>query len=172
MRLIDTKDPNLQRKWLNKFARAYHGKKVDPYSYCLCPDDTYLVGYANYREVGYISLRKLAGVFASVCPTGKVLKCAFVEENRRGRGALRQMIQLAADRYEIKMIEIERDRFEQNRAYYAELGFTEFETKPNDTLGYCYSADFSILLRRARMTASCILANDNSRRMVALPIAA
>lgn len=172
MRLIEIKDTALQRKWMNKFLRAYHGKHVNTSAYNVRLSDTYLLGYANYRDVGYVSLGKLDGVFAAASPSGKVLKCAFVEENRRGQGALKQMIQLAVEHYGVTMIEIERDRFERNRTYYADLGFTHFECKPGATLGYCYSDAFAMSLRRARSIGRFLAANDNARRMVALPYAA
>ena len=166
MRLIKINETTAQRKWMNKFLRAYHGDHVDTFSYHLYHGDTYLAGYANHRDIGYISLRKLDGAFALASPLGNVLKCAYVEQNRRGNGALKEMIRLAIDGHDVKMIEIERDRFERNRAYYSELGFTEFENKTGETLGFCYSSEFGIALRRARMTASMIVANDNQRRRI------
>ena len=172
MKLIEIKNTNLRRKWINKFLRAYHGKQVDVSAVPVRPNDTYLVGYANYRKVGYVSLRKLIGAPAIASPNGKLLKCAFVEKNHRGRGALKQMIQLATEHYDVEVIEIERDRFERNRAYYAELGFTQFECKPGETLGYCYSDEFAIALLCARLNRRSLAANDNAQRMVAVPIAA
>jgi hypothetical protein len=172
MKLIEIKNTDLRRKWINKFLRAYHGKQVDVFACRVRPNDTYLVGYANHRDIGYVSLRELDGAFAIASPNGKVLKCAFVEENRRGRGALKQMIQLATEHYDVEVIEIERDRFERNRAYYAELGFTQFECKSGETLGYCYSEAFAIALLRARLIGRSLAANDNAKRMVALPYAA
>ncbi len=172
MRLIQINDINVQRKWLNKFLRAYHGEQVNTSAFSVDSRDTYVVGYANHRDVGYISLRNLQGMAAEVSPTGKVLKCAFVEQNRRGNGMLRQMIIAAVEQHEIKMIEIEFDRFQRNLSYYADLGFTEFESEPGKTLGFCYSAEFGIALRRARMAKFAVAANDNKRRVLPMPYAA
>ena len=164
MTLIKINDYASKRKWMNKFLMEYHQGKEDVWNYEVKDIDSYFVGYFGHREIGYISIRDLRDEFLVMNKNGKVLKCAFVEPNRRSRGYLKQMIRIALEKHDVKMIEIERATFEQNRSYYADLGLTELGSKPDETLGYCYSAEFGLALHNVSENIFPKASNDNARK--------
>ena len=166
MTLIKIKDYAPKRKWMNKFLIEYHQGNENVWNYEVNPIDSYFVGYFGHREIGYISIRDLRDEFLVMNKNGKVLKCAFVEPNRRSRGYMKQMISIALEKHDVKMIEIERATFERNRSYYADLGLTEFGSNPDETLGYCYSAEFGLTLRNDREGIFPEASNDNARKNV------
>lgn len=114
-------------KWFDQFRKAYTGgcvKKMGSTAY----DENrsrFLVAVENGKEMGFVRLTSAVSLNSSFSGVWELSE-AYIKPPYRGNGVLRDLLIHAIDFYNVQMVHITQDRYEDNLQYYHSLGFTAF----------------------------------------------
>jgi len=145
-------------KWMDRFRKSYSGGLL-PISLKMCSDTVkFLVAVDGDAELGFMRMYP-TDEFA--CYTNEavwIIGEAYVKPPFRGKGVLREMIDLVVRDHYVKGLHIETSRFKAHISYYVALNFTEVCATDDPLMSYVFLSSLRQVL---------IAANDDQFRQAA-----
>ena len=114
-----------KKKWLTRFYGSYDGN-LRPINDAMFGEECrYFVSVDGSKELGFIVLTNHTKDFEKFgVPSTWNLEDGYVKPPYRKCGVLRDMIELAVDRLDVKSLRIQESRYIRCLSYYQSLGFT------------------------------------------------
>lgn len=128
---------------------AYGGKLIPECPACYAGGVRFLVARQDGRELGFLRITDKTPLFDDLvpCPVWEASE-GYVKPAYRQQGVLREMLRIASEHHDVRLLLLERDRFYAKRSYYETLGFSVV-FRQGEELFWVLREDFAAELQTA-----------------------
>ena len=114
-----------KRKWLECFAKAYSGSRIELHPQMFSDKCRYFVALLDGKEAGYIRITNYTDEWKEYYD-GELWSAsdAYVKKPYRNKSILRQLMEYVMKNCNVKAVRLEAERLNNNARYYKMLGFT------------------------------------------------
>jgi hypothetical protein len=132
-----------KQKWMRRFFNSYSGEVRNENEKMYANGVRFVLALSGNKELGFARVNDKSNYFTGFTnePVWN-LTDAYIKPAYRGNGVLRQLIMHVIDNYNVKMLLMDADRFEENLLYYEILGFTEYYTVRDGTMVWAFLTEF------------------------------
>ncbi len=149
IQLVEITKKSEKKKWLGRFRAAYDGELIGECSGCYEGGVRFLVARREGRDLGFLRITDKTALFEDTvsCPVWEASE-GYVKPAYRHRGVMREMLGLASERHDVRLLLLEKSRLFPRRDYYDTLGFG-VPLLRDDGLVWLLRTDFAAELQEA-----------------------
>jgi GNAT superfamily N-acetyltransferase len=131
-----------KQMWMNRFLSAYSGVAQNDASSLYGTNVRFFLAKEGDALLGFVRINDKATLFEKELPF-KVWNLAdgYVKPPYRGKGVLNKLIDYVVKGCDVRMMNIETDRFLNNHRYYQSLGFKNHYAVKNGELTWAFQDD-------------------------------